>query len=109
MSNASHQQKREMKPGDRGDSRHDQSKGAAGDSERLPRLITDRSPVSIAYVGTDRAYKFVNKPYAERFGLRQQDLVDRTIRDVLGEEVYASIKPYVDAALRGERVEFERE
>ncbi|HMB29526.1 MAG TPA: PAS domain-containing protein, partial [Blastocatellia bacterium] len=106
MSDASHQQKRVIKPGDSG---HDESKGAAGEGERFLRLITDHSPVLIAYVGTDRTYKFVNKSYAERFGLRQQDLVGRTIRDVLGEEVYAGIEPYVDAALRGERVEFERE
>src|SRR5215831_2146823 len=109
MSDASHQQKRVIKPGDRGGSGHDESKGAAGESERFLRLITDHSPVLIAYIGTDRTYKFVNKPYAERFGLRQQDLVGRTIRDVLGEEGYAGIEPYVDAALRGERVEFERE
>jgi len=109
MSDASQKQKREMKPGESGDSSHDKSKGAAGESERLLRLITDRSPVLIAYIGTDGTYKFVNKPYAERFGLRQQDLVGRTIRDVLGEEAYASIEPYVDAALRGERGEFEME
>jgi len=69
----------------------------------------DRTPVLIAYVGTDRTYKFVNKPYAERFGLRQRDIVGKTIRDVLGEEAYARIKSYVDAALRGKRGEFEME
>src|SRR5262245_60697558 len=109
MSDASHEQKRVIKPGDRGGSGHDESKGAAGESERFLRLITDHSPVLIAYIGTDRTYKFVNKPYAERFGLRQQDLVGRTIRDVLGEEAYVTIEPYVDAALRGERGEFEME
>src|SRR5215475_2810924 len=109
MSDASHLQKGEMKLGDRSDSGHDESKGAVGESVRLLRLITDHSPVLIAYIGTDRTYKFVNKSYAERLGLRQQDLVGRSIRDALGEEVYAGIEPYVDAALRGERVEFERE
>src|SRR5262245_20441511 len=109
MSDASHRQKRVIKPGDRGDSSHNESTDAAGESERFLRLIMDHSPVFIAYIGTDRTYKFVNKPFAERFGMRQQDFVGKTIRDVLGEEVYASIEPYVDAALRGERIEFERE
>lgn len=109
MSDASHSQKRELKPGERADSGHDESKGADSDSKRLLRLITDHSPVLIAYIGADRTYKFVNKLYAERFGLRQQDIVGRTIRDVIGEEAYANIEPYVDAALRGERAEFERE
>src|SRR5262245_20151300 len=109
MSDASHLQKGEIKLGERSDSDHDESKGAVGERARLLRLITDHSPVFIAYIGTDRTYKFVNKPFAERFGMRQQDFVGKTIRDVLGEEVYASVEPYVDAALRGERVEFERE
>src|SRR5262249_47489958 len=102
MSDTSHLQKSEIKPNYAGVSRHDESKDAARESERLLRLITDRSPVLIAYIGTDRTYKFVNKPYAERFGLRQQDIVGRTIRDLLGEEAYASVEPYVDEALRGE-------
>ncbi|HKQ79987.1 MAG TPA: PAS domain S-box protein [Blastocatellia bacterium] len=109
MSNMSHILKRETNLDDRGNSRHDESKDAAGESERLLRLITDRSPVFIAYVGTDGTYKFVNKPYAERFGLRPQDIVGRTVSDVLGEGVYASLEPYVNAVLRGERCEFEME
>jgi PAS domain S-box-containing protein len=109
MSDASHHQKREIKPGDRGDSSHNKSNGAAGEGERFLRLIMDHSPVLIAYIGTDQTYKFVNKPFARRFGLRQQDILGRTIRDVLGEDIYAGIEPYVDSALRGERVEFERE
>ena len=109
MSDTHHIQKREIKPRETGASCHDESKGAARESERLLRLITDRSPVLIAYLGTNRTYKFVNKPYAERFGLRPQDIVGRPIRDVLGEEAYANIEPYVDAALRGERREFEME
>jgi two-component system CheB/CheR fusion protein len=109
MSDTSHIQKRGIKPDDAGASLHDESKDGARESERLLRLNTERSPVFIAFVGTDRTYKFVNKAYAERFGLRQQDIVGRTILDVLGEEVYANIEPYVEAALRGERGEFEVE
>src|SRR5262249_55200229 len=107
MSAMSPLQRKEIKPDGAGNSHYDETEGAARESERLLRLITDRSPVLIAYCGADRTYKFVNKPYAERFGLLPEDIVGRTIRDVLGEEVYAGIKPYVDAALRGERVEFE--
>src|SRR5262249_11880383 len=72
-------------------------------------LITDRSPVLIAYVGADRTFKFVNKPYAARFGLRQQDVIGRTIQEIIGEEAYATIEHYTNMALRGERVEFEME
>src|SRR5262245_47534465 len=107
MSNTSFKQKAEAKPETAGNPSSDQA-GGATESERLLHLVTDRSPVSIAYCGADRTYKFANKLYAERFGLLPQDIVGRTIGDVFGKEAYASFEPYVEAALGGRRVEFER-
>ena len=51
----------------------------------------------------------MNEPYARRFGLTRAEIVGRTIRDVLGDPAYGAIKPHIDAAMRGERVEFEVE
>ena len=49
----------------------------------------------------DRRYKFVNKPYAARFGLHPREVVGRPIRDVLGGPAYAAIERHIDAALAG--------
>ena len=76
---------------------------------RQLQLITDNAPVYIAYCDTERRFKFVNKSYAARFGLRPRDIVGKTIVDVLGEPAYAAIRNYVDAVLRGEAVEFDIE
>ncbi|HEX8071764.1 MAG TPA: PAS domain S-box protein [Pyrinomonadaceae bacterium] len=78
-------------------------------SERRLQLIADHAPVLITYCAADRTYKFVNEPYAARFGLRPAELVGRPFHEVMGPEAYAAIAPYVDAALRGERVEYEAE
>src|SRR5262245_12165809 len=85
------------------------SAGGASESERLLHLVTNRSPVSIAYCGADRTYKFANKLYAERFGLRPQDIIGMTICEVFGKESYAGIEPFVEDVLSGRRVEFEWE
>jgi PAS domain S-box-containing protein len=77
------------------------------DRVRQLQFITDHAPVLIAHCDADRRFKFVNKPYAERFGLHPRDVIGHSIPDVLGEEAYARIRPYVDAALGGQRVEFE--
>ena len=79
------------------------------ESEARLQLVADHAPVIITYCGADRTYKFVNEPYAERFGLRPAQLVGRSIMEVLGPEAYAAIGPYVDAVLGGERLEFETE
>ena len=53
--------------------------------------------------------RFVNKGYAERFGLTPPDLLGKRIRDVVGEQAYANFGQHVEAALSGQSVEFEVE
>ena len=76
-------------------------------SEQQLRLVTDNAPVFIAYCDRDMRFRFVNRAYAERFGLTPDEVVGRRIPDVLGDEAFEAIRPYVDEALAGQRVEFE--
>ena len=76
-------------------------------SERQLRLIADIAPVYLARVDRQGRYLFVNKGYAERFNLDRDAVVGMRIPDVVGEEAYATFKPYVDRAMAGEIVEFE--
>jgi GGDEF domain-containing protein len=46
---------------------------------------------------------------ANIFGIDIGDMVGRTVREVRGDEIYAVMKPHIDAALRGEAVSFEGE
>jgi PAS domain S-box-containing protein len=76
-------------------------------TEEQLRFVSDHAPVLIAHCDGEFRYLFVNKPYAERFGLRPEDFIGRTIAEVLGEEAFKAIKPHGERALRGEAVEFE--
>ncbi len=82
---------------------------AARDRDRELRLVADVAPVYIVHCDRDRRYKFVNRPFAARFGLRPSQVVGRTIEDVLGDEVYASLRERIDTVLSGTPVEFEHE
>lgn len=79
------------------------------ESERQLRLVADHAPVMIAHCDCEVRYKFVNKPYAARFGLHPKDIIGKRIPDVLGESTYASIEHHLARALAGESVEFEAE
>jgi PAS domain S-box-containing protein len=72
-------------------------------------LITDTAPVFIAHCDAEKRFKFVNKAYAERFGLTPEDCVGKRIPEVVGVEAYESFRQYVEVVLRGEPVEFEVE
>jgi PAS domain S-box-containing protein len=73
------------------------------------QLVTDSAPVLIAYCDAGSRFLFVNKGYADRFGLSRDQIVGRTIWEVIGREAYESIEPYVAEVLAGRPVEFEVE
>ncbi|MEN3295074.1 MAG: hypothetical protein V7642_4327 [Burkholderiales bacterium] len=75
--------------------------------EQQLRLITDAVPVFIAQADSDYRLKFVNKTYADRFGFRPQDIVGKRIPEIVGDEAFAAIRQYVDAALAGKPQEHE--
>ena len=73
------------------------------------QVITDAAPVYIAHCDTEARYLFVNRGYAERLGVEPEQVIGRTIADVLGEAAYRRLEPYVVRVLAGETVNFEVE
>lgn len=82
---------------------------ALRDSEMQLRIVTDNASVYLAHCDRDYRYKFVNLPYTARFNLDRQNVIGRTVDEVVGTAAAERIRPYMDAVLRGERVEFESE
>jgi PAS domain S-box-containing protein len=74
------------------------------ESEGRLRLITDRVPAMIAYVGADQRYRFVNAYYGEVVGMPDGRAFGRHLREVLGEEFYEVAKPNIERALTGQTV-----
>jgi PAS domain S-box-containing protein len=74
---------------------------------RRLRQLTDAMPVLIGFVDAQERYSFNNKTYEEWMGRPRAELFRQPLREVLGEDGYAVIRPYVQRALAGERVEFE--
>ena len=76
-------------------------------SEQRLREITDAIPAAIAYFDRDWSYRYANKGYADWFGWKARDVEGRQIREVIGQEVFAIVSPWVARALAGERVSYE--
>ncbi|MBD1867060.1 PAS domain-containing protein [Cyanobacteria bacterium FACHB-471] len=73
------------------------------------RSITNVIPASIAFVDSEQRYRFTTQKYEEWFGGFVTNLCGKAIQEVLGETVYATLRPYVEQVLTGEQVTFERE
>jgi PAS domain S-box-containing protein len=76
-------------------------------SEWQLRNITDAVPALIAYVDAGRRFRFHNKGYEETLGLQPAQIRGHTVREVFGDEVYASMQPRIDEVLAGAPVRFE--
>ena len=88
---------------------HLAAEASARRRERQLRFVADSAPVLIAHCDLDHRFKFVNRPYAARFGLEPADLIGRRIPDILGQDAYETIRPYLTRAAEGKRVDLEVE
>lgn len=78
-------------------------------SEAFPNAIplervADHLPVLVSYVDRDYRYRFVNRAYESWYGTSRDQIVGRTIDEMLGTENAAKIRPRMDVALAGSDV-----
>ena len=70
------------------------------------RLIADVLPALIAYVDADQRFQFNNATYEAWFGVPREALNGMHISELLG-DTYATVKPHIDAALKGDAQSFD--
>jgi len=70
------------------------------------RLIND-TPFMITRCSRDLRYVFVSRAYAARLGREPADIQGRSIIEIIGEQGFATIRPYVERVLAGAPVTYE--
>lgn len=84
-------------------------KGFLSERERELRVIADAVPEMVCLFDCDWRYRFVNRSYAERFGLEPHEFIGRPVEALAGEDAVAKARPYFEKVMRGEPVQFEAE
>jgi PAS domain S-box-containing protein len=77
--------------------------------ENQLRLITDTAPILLLQCDRHGRYRFVNRAYAERLGLAPEQIIGKTLEEVLGQEAYQVIQPHIQTVLEGDLVQYEVE
>lgn len=77
--------------------------------EKQLSLITDNLPGLVARLDRDLRYRFVNATYEKWFGHPIQDILGRTMREIVGPEAAKKAEPRARLALSGQRVDFENQ
>ncbi|CAN5715719.1 hypothetical protein BH10CHL1_BH10CHL1_37970 [soil metagenome] len=75
--------------------------------EELLRQIADNVPALIAYMGADERYQFVNATFETWFQRSRQQIVGRTVRELIGEDEHARLNHHREQALAGKAVSYE--
>lgn len=81
---------------------------SAGSEAELLRSLVEHIPAMVAYWDASLHCRFANRAYEQWFGVSPEALIGKHIRELLG-PLYEKNLPHIEAALRGERQEFERE
>nr|BFD42735.1 hypothetical protein FFPRI1PSEUD_42340 [Pseudomonas sp. FFPRI_1] len=84
-----------------------QTEQALRQSQTELQLIINAMPVLIGYVDREERFRLNNSAYLDWYGLTPQELYGRTIREVVGDEIYATRADNIAAALAGKPCSFE--
>ena len=71
------------------------------------KSILALTPFLLTRCSSDLRYLFISDSYAQMIGHEADDVVGRPIVEIMSEEGFQTILPYVRKVLRGERVEYE--
>ncbi|WP_051305516.1 hybrid sensor histidine kinase/response regulator [Desulfogranum mediterraneum] len=80
----------------------------ADETRQLHELILSSTDDLMSFVDNNHVYRFVNDAYLKAFGLKREQILDHSVEELVGPEVYHEIiKPKLDRALKGELVRYE--
>ena len=68
-----------------------------------------RTPFMMVRCSTDLHYRFASPAFLQFLGRRGSEVVGRPMHEVVGDQAFQSLRPHLERALRGERVEWESE
>ncbi|WP_256716974.1 PAS domain-containing protein, partial [Pseudomonas protegens] len=84
-----------------------QMEQALRQSQTELQLIINAMPVLIGYVDHEERFRLNNSAYLDWYGLTPQELYGKSIREVVGDEIYATRAENIKAALAGKPCSFE--
>lgn len=75
-------------------------------SEEKFKLIINALPHFISYCSSDFKYLYVNEAYEKEFKLKKEKIINKQIKDVVGEQVFNQAYPHLSKVVKGESVRY---
>jgi|RhiMethySRZTD1v2_1073278.scaffolds.fasta_scaffold02643_9 PAS domain S-box-containing protein len=88
------------------EARQDEAAQHWGSEAALQRFL-DTAATGLVRITRDLRYQSVNSAYGRLVGMAVDQIIGRTMGEVIGDAALAEIRPYLDRALTGEHIEYE--
>jgi len=72
------------------------------------KLVSDGLPAPLAYLDRHQRFQFANRAYLQWLGKSFNEIFDLKLETVISEVEFNLIKPYIERALQGEPISYER-
>jgi len=82
---------------------------AEQEAQRQLQTIADALPAVVLMVDRELRFQYINQLGAQWMRRAPQDVVGKPVAELIGEQGFAEIRPYLDRVLAGETVIYERE
>jgi PAS domain S-box-containing protein len=76
-------------------------------SEAELQSVINRTPFMLVRCGRDLRYRFVSEAYALLIDRGREEVIGKSIEEVIGRRGLRTLQPHIDAVLNGESVDFE--
>ena len=78
-------------------------------SSALLRLLADNVPALISYYSVDGLKcEFANAAYAKTYSSDTTSIIGKTVQEIIGDEAFKAIEPYIEQVMKGQSVSYER-
>lgn len=71
--------------------------------------IVKQTPFILIRCSPDLRYQFVSEAYAQMIGRRPEEIIGKTVPEIVGEDGFRTVLPHIKKVLAGERAEYESE
>jgi PAS domain S-box-containing protein len=71
-------------------------------NEKKLQLLIDNMPAQISYINSKEQYVSVNQAFEKEVGLNRDQIIGRSMKEILGKTTYNQLKSHIDNALSGE-------
>jgi PAS domain S-box-containing protein len=77
------------------------------ESEEKLALVMNGVPTLISYMDTELRFVYLNKAHAQWYGCTAEELIGRSLKDLLHDDIFSRSLPYYEKVLSGSEVSYE--